>query len=216
MMIMPWFSRHQRFRDRLSAHIDGELTPREARGLEAHLSACDSCRRELAGLRAAVLALRELPDVDAPRSFALTAGQAARPAPRLVAAQGLVTGVRIAGAAVAAVLAIVMVIDRADIGGENGEPSAARVQEAASLTMPSQEAGLHITSGDMNLDSERAAAGEEADAVAPASPVVVASAPFPAAGVGGPPPATSAPLPATGGGVGGAGGAGGGGGGGAA
>src|SRR3972149_4363013 len=118
MMIMPWFRRHQRFRDRLSAHIDGQLTPREARGLETHLSACESCRRELAGLRITVMALRELPDVETPRSFALTPAQAARPLPRPVAGPWPVTGVRIASAAVAAVLAIVLVIDRADIGGD--------------------------------------------------------------------------------------------------
>jgi ferric-dicitrate binding protein FerR (iron transport regulator) len=37
--------------DRLSAHLDGELEPDEARTLETHLESCETCRKKLALLR---------------------------------------------------------------------------------------------------------------------------------------------------------------------
>jgi anti-sigma factor RsiW len=56
--------------DLLSAHLDGELTPDEAATVEAHLAACDECRSDLAGLRAARSALRASPRLTAPPDFA--------------------------------------------------------------------------------------------------------------------------------------------------
>jgi len=43
---MPWFDRHRRYRDRLSAYLDGELTPSESRAVTAHLADCALCRDE--------------------------------------------------------------------------------------------------------------------------------------------------------------------------
>jgi len=47
--------------DMLSPYLDGELQPRAAARLEAHLSGCARCRAELADLRRAVTALRTPP-----------------------------------------------------------------------------------------------------------------------------------------------------------
>ena len=41
-----------RWMDRLSEYLDGELTPEERRELEAHLAECASCRTTLEELRA--------------------------------------------------------------------------------------------------------------------------------------------------------------------
>jgi anti-sigma factor RsiW len=52
--------------DALSALLDGELTPAEARAAEAHLGACEPCRHELAATSAARSLVRGLPVVDPP------------------------------------------------------------------------------------------------------------------------------------------------------
>jgi anti-sigma factor RsiW len=78
--MMLWFSRHRRFQERLSAYMDGELAQRDVRSVQTHLESCESCRREMAGLRVASAAMREMPDVDVPRSFALKPADVARPA----------------------------------------------------------------------------------------------------------------------------------------
>jgi anti-sigma factor RsiW len=47
--------------DRLSEHLDGDLTGEERALLEAHLATCAACTETLAGLSAVVLAARSLP-----------------------------------------------------------------------------------------------------------------------------------------------------------
>ncbi|HOX23525.1 MAG TPA: zf-HC2 domain-containing protein, partial [Elusimicrobiales bacterium] len=42
---------HDKFKENLSAYMDGELKGGELAALEAHLAACPDCARELAGLR---------------------------------------------------------------------------------------------------------------------------------------------------------------------
>ncbi|HET9476006.1 MAG TPA: hypothetical protein VFP63_00815 [Dehalococcoidia bacterium] len=68
-------------------------------------------------------ALAELPDVEVPRSFALTPEMAGRAAPQAYAARSANTGFRLAGGALAAALAVVLVLDAGGLvgnGGENG------------------------------------------------------------------------------------------------
>ena len=62
--------RHRMLRTLLSSYIDGEVSAPEATRLEKHLSECEECRRELETLTATVHLLRELPELEPPRSFA--------------------------------------------------------------------------------------------------------------------------------------------------
>jgi hypothetical protein len=55
-----------RWNDRLSEYLDGELAPEEARELEVHLEACAGCRETLADLRRVTGAARALRDREPP------------------------------------------------------------------------------------------------------------------------------------------------------
>lgn len=126
------FRRRHRFSDRLSTYIDGHLSEGDRRGLEAHLEACPSCQRELQELQATVEALRSLPPQEAPRSFALRPEQVAprparrRPAPSL---GGLAAPVRLAAASLAVALAVLVLLDVGDFGGD-GEMAATQGRPA--------------------------------------------------------------------------------------
>jgi len=50
----------RRVQARLSAFLDGEIPPREARAVEAHLKACDRCREEREALERTIRMVREL------------------------------------------------------------------------------------------------------------------------------------------------------------
>ncbi len=115
--MMFWFNRHRRLRDQLSAYIDGELDPSAAERLERHLAECGRCRQEMEQLRTTVAALQELPAVEPPRSFTLSPERVA-PRPPMPVASPLAFGARIATAGVAAALAVVLVVDLGDFGGD--------------------------------------------------------------------------------------------------
>lgn len=72
-------------RERLSAYLDGELSAEERANLEAHLSGCAECARELAALRQTKALLGALPAPALPRSFSLPEKLRPLPAPRAVA-----------------------------------------------------------------------------------------------------------------------------------
>ena len=65
----------------LSDFIDGELEPGARAALEEHLAACPACSEELESLRATVLMLRRMPEVEAPRSFRLAPASVAETQP---------------------------------------------------------------------------------------------------------------------------------------
>src|SRR5438093_6966906 len=138
---MIWLNKHARFQNNLSAYIDGRLPAPETTALEAHLASCDACRREVDELRGTASALQGLPQMETPRSFAITPRMlerktaAARPD---LPAIGL--GMRLAGAAVAVVLAVVLVGDLT-LGGDGG-PS----REAGS--QPAEQPGLSAVTSD--------------------------------------------------------------------
>ncbi len=142
-MRLIWFDGHRRFRDDLSAYIDGELPRPRAADLEAHLAVCEACGRVLEDLRATVLTLAGLPEVAPPRSFALTPEQAARPAGRRPVAglPAVTAGLRLAGAGLAVALAVVLIVDLAGSGGSGGNgaqtaagPAALQMQEKSADT----------------------------------------------------------------------------------
>ena len=162
-----WFNRHRRLRDQLSAHIDGELDASAAERLERHLAACGRCRQEMEQLRGTVAALQALPAVEPPRSFTLSPERAAL-RPPLPMASPLAFGARIAAAGVAAALAVVLVVDLGDIGG-NGV-----TDEATAPQMMRSEANdkeLEATAGAAAPEEAQdgTAANDEAAQRAPAA-----------------------------------------------
>ena len=62
--------RHSQVLRRLSAHLERELAPPERARVEAHLEACESCRREARALERTVDLLRDLPDPSPPEGLA--------------------------------------------------------------------------------------------------------------------------------------------------
>ena len=74
---MSWFrqrddtTEHSYFEERLSAYVDGELSPRERETVEEHLVECPACRWDLSTLRQTVQWSSELPTVQVPRVFTI-------------------------------------------------------------------------------------------------------------------------------------------------
>ena len=60
---------HGFFEERLSAYLDGELTPREHEAIEHHLETCPACQWELETLGQTIQWTRELPTLTVPRVF---------------------------------------------------------------------------------------------------------------------------------------------------
>lgn len=78
---MPLFrlkvDEHRWVQDRLSLYLDNRLEPEERARVEAHLRGCETCARSWETLRWTVQAIRALPPVRAPRSFAIRPEQVA-------------------------------------------------------------------------------------------------------------------------------------------
>lgn len=208
---MLWLSKHARHRNDLSPYVDGRLTRGETAALEAHLAICETCRRQLEELRATVAAVRDLPQLETPRSFALTPQmlerrRAVAPAP---STPPLAIGMRVASAAIAVVLAVVVIGDLSE-GGNGAGGDGARL-ESASKSRDTMEfaAGTDAEQASDEPDAAAPAAtgiGQQYDARAtdedapstPAMPAQSASAACPAVGDqmavgGGASAATSAP-----------------------
>jgi hypothetical protein len=62
---------HQYAEERLSAFLDGELSPQERMAVDRHLATCPACRWQLETLRQTVQWTRELPTVPLPRVFTI-------------------------------------------------------------------------------------------------------------------------------------------------
>ena len=114
-----WPGAHRRFRESLSPYIDGEMEASAVERLEAHLAACEGCRLELQQLRATASALHDLPEVQVPRSFALSPERTAARRPLTGAAAPLALGMRLAAAGLAVALAAVLVVDLGGLAGDN-------------------------------------------------------------------------------------------------
>ncbi|MBN1888548.1 MAG: zf-HC2 domain-containing protein [Thermoflexales bacterium] len=72
---------HERVGRLLSTYMDGRLSGAEHALVDRHLRDCARCRAELAALRATVQAIKALPAVRVPRSFALPRRLARQPRP---------------------------------------------------------------------------------------------------------------------------------------
>ncbi len=102
----------------LSAYIDGELSSEERELVEAHLSECEECARDLRTLRRTVELLGELPTLRVPRSFAIPV-PAAKSITRLSRAYAFL---RVATALAVLLLAIVWAGDVLFIGRAPSAP----------------------------------------------------------------------------------------------
>jgi len=170
--MMFWFNRHRRLRDQLSAYIDSELDASAAERLERHLAECGRCRQEMEQLRATVAALQELPAVEPPRSFTLSPERVAPRRPTPVASP-LAFGARIAAAGVAAALAVVLVVDLGDFGGdgvtdESTAPQMMRSEADEGGAVPAPAEGAGTPAADIGpLYGDDTAQAEETPAAAP-------------------------------------------------
>jgi hypothetical protein len=135
-MRLSIFNRHPR--EELSAFLDGELIPLRIEAMRAHLASCQSCRTEVEALRELKAGLATMPEMAAPRSFALTPQMIARPLrererPAVpVRARAMSNGMRLAGAGMTLALVLVLVLDFTGSATKSGSaPSAANVQQFA-------------------------------------------------------------------------------------
>jgi hypothetical protein len=72
-------SEHEHVEILLSTYLDGRTSRAERAQVEHHLKSCADCARNLTTLRATVVAVRDLPHVRAPHSFALPRSMAKQP-----------------------------------------------------------------------------------------------------------------------------------------
>jgi anti-sigma factor RsiW len=165
----PLLRRHPFGEEDLSAYLDGRLSASESARLEAHLTSCEACRRNLDGLRAVVEGLRGLPAVAAPRSFALRPEQVE--APRRQAPAGRVArrqptlAFGPAGVAVAALLLLV-VLAGVDLGtsGGGGAPEGVQVTDRETFQAEAPAQGLAPAPTVVPAPAPRVGAGEEKEA----------------------------------------------------
>ena len=62
---------HGYFEERISAYLDGELSPREHEAVEHHLETCSACQWDLETLGQTIQWTRELPTLTVPRVFTI-------------------------------------------------------------------------------------------------------------------------------------------------
>ena len=160
--------RHGKLRELLSSYIDGEVSDSERRRVERHLSGCEECRRELESLRLTVAALRQMPEIQATRSFAISA-----PPEPVRGGLGWVLGVRLAASAAAVVLVgliladvtgLVVQSDMPDWGRESYSeqapaPAPAFAAPAPAPAAPAPDAGPSAHSPGAARDSGPASTG---------------------------------------------------------
>jgi hypothetical protein len=148
--MLDWlrFRRHPVGEGELSAYLDGRLSPRRSRRLEEHLQSCAACQRKLDGLRTLVDALHGLPEVPAPRSFALSPEQAA-PAP--LPLRRLYPALRNAAAAAMVLLFVSIAADLfLQFHAEPGQPETAMLgaQRNGELLSPDIQGGAAAAEGE--------------------------------------------------------------------
>jgi hypothetical protein len=163
------FSRHAVDEAALSGYLDGALDERAGARVEAHLASCAGCRVALAELRALRSALQALPQVTAPRSFALREADV-RPRAAARAPLGFYSRA-LSGVMTAAFLVFVMLVGLDVLGsgsmdeGTGGAAlseaprNAADGESALPSPLPStsgfSESDQEAPSGDVALDERR-------------------------------------------------------------
>jgi hypothetical protein len=134
---------HRKWRNDLSAYADGDLETARLRELEAHLATCESCQQELAELQATKGLLQQLPQVRAPRSFAISPAQTRRP---VTTSAPWFTALRGATVAAVAAFAILLAVDFVSIDlsskQETAPPGALDSRERATEAAPAAQPGI--------------------------------------------------------------------------
>ena len=167
-------SRHSSLRALLSSYIDGEASARQAKRLEQHLAGCEESRLELEALRATVGLIRELPELQVPRSFSLVSPPVAARAPlRLAWATGIATSM-------AALLVVALLVgDTLGVLNQATEigqtPAAVSVAAAPAAPAPAPEAALPAVAA-LPAPRMAAAAVPPPEPEAEAAPVAMAAA----------------------------------------
>ena len=175
-------------RELLSPYMDGRTTAAETRRLEEHLVGCPACQQELAQLRLVVQGLHALPQIAAPRSFALPASTARAPRVPFLAT---ITYLRTAAATLAACLVILV---GASTYLAQANPTTSAVSVAPSAFSQPREG----TSDTRRTGAVTAPAAAPAPAAASAPPGKGAGEPEPTAAPAAPlaaPPAQGTPQP---------------------
>lgn len=95
--------------ERLSAYLDGELSPQEQRAVSQHLATCQTCRWQFDSLQQTVQWTRELPTIPVPRVFTIPAP--AQPVPAARQRRGWMPLLQGATALIALLLVIVVAGD---------------------------------------------------------------------------------------------------------
>jgi hypothetical protein len=114
-------------KQRLSAYVDGYLSPQELNEVESHLAACPDCEKELESLQATAAILRQLPQVSPPRSFRIAQEE---PSVRWTALPVL----RLATAALAVLLIMAFAADMANVF-ETGPSSLGQEDDASAYNV---------------------------------------------------------------------------------
>ena len=137
-------------RDALPDYLHDRLDPVRRREAEAHLAGCDTCRQELALLRALRATTRRAPAVDA------AAIAAAIPPYRVPARRGRATGWRAAAAVVAFAVggtSIALLWERAPSAGEDVTPYVQAVP-APQRETATPNGGIAIDGGAGSVDRD--------------------------------------------------------------
>lgn len=127
----------------LAGYVDGSLDQDERQIVERHLASCERCRHELALARAAVGALAEVPQVEAPAGVASRALREASQA----AGQGSPRWYRFAPIAAAAAVLLVLAIAIPRLGNQQGAGTGAAPEAAGNVSgaaAPAKGAGADV------------------------------------------------------------------------
>jgi anti-sigma factor RsiW len=120
--------------ERLSAYLDGQVSPRERRRVEQHLRACAECSRGLEVLRYTTQLLSATPRVIVPKAFTLSEAEVGHTILR-GRAQRLSLYLQGAAAVVAALLVVVVVGDVLTVPGRYEAPAAMVAEKAVVETV---------------------------------------------------------------------------------
>ena len=180
--------RHNRLRTLLSAYIDRQVSEVEVSQVEEHLAGCGECRLELDTLRATVGLLKNLPELEVPRSFTLTESPAPiSPTPSIAWAP------RIATSAVALLLVVLLVGDA--LGVITQSAPSGEIAAPLEFRAPAPEAAAPAAAAPAPEAAAPAAAAPAPEAAAPAATAPAPEAAAPAAAAAAAPAPTPPPAP---------------------